>query len=37
VSELDEAASRRIDEAVEFAEASEFPAPESIYDHLYVA
>src|SRR3954468_1898447 len=37
VSELDEAASRRIDEAVEFAEASEFPAPESIYNHLYVA
>jgi pyruvate dehydrogenase E1 component subunit alpha len=37
VGALDEAAVARIDEAVEFAEASDFPAPESIYDHLYVA
>jgi len=32
---LDEAAVARIDEAVEFAEASDFPTPESMYDHLY--
>ncbi len=36
VAKLDEAAVARIDEAVEFAESSDFPAPESIYDHLYV-
>src|SRR4030095_1417292 len=34
---LSEAAEARIDEAVEFAEESDFPTPESIYDHLYVA
>ena len=34
--ELDEAAVARIDEAVEFADASDFPTPESMYDHVYV-
>jgi pyruvate dehydrogenase E1 component alpha subunit len=33
---LDEAAVARIDEAVKFADDSDFPAPESIYDHVYV-
>src|SRR4051794_33171679 len=33
---LDEAANKRIDEAVEFAEESDFPSAESIYDHVYV-
>ena len=28
--------SQRIDEAVEFAEESDFPTPESMYDHVYV-
>jgi pyruvate dehydrogenase E1 component alpha subunit len=37
LAKLDEAAVARIDEAVEFAEAAEFPTPESMYDHLYVA
>ena len=36
VAKLDEAAVARIDEAVEFADESDFPAPESIYDHVYV-
>ena len=36
VSKLDEAAVARIDEAVQFADDSDFPAPESIYDHVYV-
>ena len=36
LEELDEAATERIDEAVEFAEDSDFPPPESIYDHVYV-
>jgi pyruvate dehydrogenase E1 component alpha subunit len=36
LKELDEAAVARIDEAVEFAEESDFPTPESMYDHLYV-
>ena len=26
----------RIDEAVSFADGSDFPPPESLYDHLYV-
>jgi pyruvate dehydrogenase E1 component alpha subunit len=34
--ELDRAAVERIDEAVSFADASDFPPPESIYDHVYV-
>lgn len=33
---LDEEATKTIDAAVEFAEESDFPAPESIYDHVYV-
>jgi pyruvate dehydrogenase E1 component alpha subunit len=36
LKQLDEAAVARIDEAVKFADDSDFPAPESIYDHLYV-
>jgi len=36
VAKLDEAAVARIDEAVKFADDSDFPAPESIYDHVYV-
>ena len=36
VAKLDEAAVARIDEAVQFADDSDFPAPESIYDHVYV-
>ena len=34
--ELDEAAVARVDEAVAFADASPFPAPESLYDDVYV-
>jgi pyruvate dehydrogenase E1 component alpha subunit len=37
VKELDEAAVARIDEAVEFAETSDFPPPESLYDHVYAS
>jgi TPP-dependent pyruvate/acetoin dehydrogenase alpha subunit len=33
---LDEAAVKRIDEAVTFADRSDFPPPESLYDHVYV-
>jgi pyruvate dehydrogenase E1 component subunit alpha len=33
---LDEAATRRVDEAVTFADRSDFPPPESLYDHIYV-
>src|SRR6201990_3061541 len=32
---LDEAIGKRIDEAVEFAEESDFPTAESIYEHVY--
>jgi pyruvate dehydrogenase E1 component alpha subunit len=35
VAELDEAAVARVDEAVAFADASPFPAPESLYDDVY--
>jgi pyruvate dehydrogenase E1 component alpha subunit len=35
LKKLDEAAIERIDEAVAFAEDSDFPPPESIYDHVY--
>src|SRR4051794_39298369 len=35
VQALDEAAVSRIDEAVEFAEGSDFPTPDSMYDHVY--
>jgi pyruvate dehydrogenase E1 component alpha subunit len=34
--ELDRAAVERIDEAVRFADDSEFPPPESLYDDVYV-
>ena len=34
VKELDEAAVARIDDAVEFADASDFPTDESMYDHI---
>jgi pyruvate dehydrogenase E1 component alpha subunit len=33
---LDEEATARIDEAVSFADQSDFPPPESLYDHIYV-
>jgi pyruvate dehydrogenase E1 component alpha subunit len=33
---LDKAATERIDEAVHFADGSDFPSPESLYEHLYV-
>ncbi len=36
VEELDAEAARRVDEAVAFADASPFPAPESLYDDVYV-
>jgi pyruvate dehydrogenase E1 component alpha subunit len=35
-AELDAQALARVDAAVEFAEASPFPAPESLYDDVYV-
>src|SRR5215208_1900376 len=34
--QLDEAAVRRVDEAVQFADGAKFPPPESLYDHIYV-
>jgi TPP-dependent pyruvate/acetoin dehydrogenase alpha subunit len=36
VKRLDESAVKRVDEAVAFADKSPFPAPESLYDHIYV-
>ena len=33
---LDQAAVGRVDEAVAFADRSDFPPPESLYDHIYV-
>jgi pyruvate dehydrogenase E1 component alpha subunit len=33
---LDEAAVKRVDDAVAFADAAAFPTPESLYDHIYV-
>ena len=33
---IDEQAIARVDAAVEFADASPFPAPESLYDDVYV-
>ena len=33
---LDDAAIKRVDEAVVFADAAKFPPPESLYDHIYV-
>src|SRR3982751_5916325 len=36
VERIDEAVVERIDEAVRFADKSRFPAPESLYDDIYV-
>jgi pyruvate dehydrogenase E1 component alpha subunit len=36
VKRLDEEAVKRVDDAVAFADKSSFPAPESLYDHIYV-
>jgi pyruvate dehydrogenase E1 component alpha subunit len=36
VEKLDERAVKTIDEAVAFADGSDFPPPESLYDHVYV-
>ena len=36
VQRIDDEAMSRVDAAVEFAEASPFPAPESLYDDVYV-
>ncbi len=36
VQELDRAATAKVDEAVAFADSSPFPAPESLYDDVYV-
>jgi pyruvate dehydrogenase E1 component alpha subunit len=36
LAELSDAAEARIDAAVEFAESSEFPAPESLWEDIYV-
>ncbi len=36
VQRIDDEAMARVDAAVEFAEASPFPAPESLYDDVYV-
>jgi pyruvate dehydrogenase E1 component alpha subunit len=36
VRQLDDAAVKRVDEAVAFADKAGFPAPESLYDHIYV-
>jgi pyruvate dehydrogenase E1 component alpha subunit len=36
IKRLDEQAVERVDEAVAFADKSPFPAPESLYDHIYV-
>ena len=33
---IDQAALARVDDAVVFADASAFPPPESLYDHVYV-
>ncbi len=34
--QLDDAAIRRVDDAVAFADDAKFPPPESLYDHIYV-
>jgi pyruvate dehydrogenase E1 component alpha subunit len=36
VQRLDEAAVKRVDDAVAFADGARFPPPESLYDHIYV-
>ena len=37
VKALAEQAAERIDEATKFADESDFPSPESLYDHIYVS
>jgi pyruvate dehydrogenase E1 component alpha subunit len=37
VKALAEQAAERIDEATKFADESDFPSPESLYDHVYVS
>jgi pyruvate dehydrogenase E1 component alpha subunit len=34
--QLDDAAIKRVDDAVAFADSARFPPPESLYDHVYV-
>jgi len=34
--QLDDAAIKRVDDAVAFADNAKFPPPESLYDHIYV-
>ncbi len=34
--QLDDAAVKRVDDAVAFADSAKFPPPESLYDHIYV-
>ena len=34
--QLDDAAVKRVDDAVAFADKAKFPPPESLYDHIYV-
>src|SRR3954471_13396325 len=34
--QLDDAAIKRVDDAVAFADGAKFPPPESLYDHIYV-
>jgi TPP-dependent pyruvate/acetoin dehydrogenase alpha subunit len=36
VARLDEAAVKRVDDAVAFADNARFPPPEALYDHIYV-
>ena len=36
VERLDQAAIKRVDDSVAFADKSPFPPPESLYDHIYV-
>jgi pyruvate dehydrogenase E1 component alpha subunit len=36
VERLDQEAVKRVDDAVAFADGAAFPAPESLYDHIYV-
>src|SRR4051812_34717534 len=36
LDEIDAAVVKRVDDAVAFADASAFPPPESLYDHIYV-
>jgi pyruvate dehydrogenase E1 component alpha subunit len=36
LEEIDGAVTKRVDDAVAFADSSPFPPPESLYDHIYV-